>query len=400
MEAMHGDLEDGELSESDMTSSVDPTPPAYRPAPQPAPSGYRNSTRAADSSDSGGDSEEDDEAAAALWRRKRQKVSTLLPPPPAAPQRLLLQSAGSEVPAAERKVNNIWGSVVQEQSQDQVMAGLGVFGMEADFDMGSRAVETYNYVLARKMMDKERREEEEKESRGRRDQETSLLDSQLEDYMRNRGSRDRSDPKRKRSAKERLGPRAELAVGRYPLTEEDPEERVVEELAHRLQEPKLELLQRAVRVLGRGQAIDLLERTEEAEREGGVTTLDGSRRRTPGGVFLHLMKSCPGVSKAQLRQVFAEEDQEHRRNKKDSQKRRRHLVAKKMKQALNTLHLQKGDQGSQETLASHHTLSSLGKGPMEEEADEEDEEEEEQVEVAVGIEDTPVVYNSVDLEVF
>ncbi|CAL8324286.1 unnamed protein product [Lota lota] len=397
---MLADLEDGELSgsDSDMTPSVHP-PPAdrftARAALPPVASGYRSTAKLADSSDSGGDSEDDE--AAASWRCKRQKVSNVPAPPPAPQRHQQSAGPGAPGPAAGRKVNNIWGSVVQEQSQDLVTAGLGVFGMEGEFDMGSRNVETYNYVLARKMMEKERQEEEEK-TRGQQHQEAAMLDSQLEEYMQGRGSNDPSQPKRKRSAKERLGPRAEMDLqGRYELSEEDPEARVVEELAHRLQEPKLELLERVVRVLGRGPAIRLLEETADLERSGGVVTLDGSRRRTPGGVYLHLLKSSPAVSRAQLRQVFLDENTEHRKSKKAAQKRRRHLVAKKMKQALNTLHLQE-DQESRETFASdtHDALASLGEGP-----DEEGEEpEEEPEEVAVGTEDTPVVYNSADLEVF
>ncbi|CAL8386650.1 unnamed protein product [Boreogadus saida] len=384
-------------SDSEMTSSVRPPPAdsSFRPAP-PEASGYRSSARpAASSGDSSGE-EEDDEPIAG-WRCKRQKVSNAAVasqrPPPTA-------GLGGPDAAAGRKVNNVWGSVVQEQSQDLVMAGLGVFGMEGDFDMGSRNVETYNYVLARKMMEKERREEEEK-ARGQQHQEAAMLDSQLEDYMQARGGhQDHSRPKRKRPAKERLGSRAEMDLeGRYELREEDPEPRVVEELAHRLQEPKLDLLERVVSVLGRGPAIRLLEETAALERAGGVTTLDGSRRRTPGGVYLHLLKSSPDVSRAQLRQVFLEENADLRRSKKAAQKRRRHLVAKKMKNALNTLHLQE-DQESRETFASdtHDALASLGEEPEEEEPEEEEEEEPEVV--AVGTEETPVVYNPADLEVF
>ncbi|CAL8242620.1 unnamed protein product [Merluccius merluccius] len=237
-----------------------------------------------------------------------------------------------------------------------------------------------------------------------------MLDSQLEDYMQGRGSQGSQgppgppggahQPKRKRSAKERLGPPSQMDLqGRYPLLETDPEDRVVEELAHRLQEPKLDLLQRVVRVLGRGPAIRLLEETAALEQSGGLVTLDGRRRRTPGGVYLHLLKTSLGVSKEQLRQVFLNENQELRRSKKAAQKRRRHLVAKKMKQALTTLHLQEGDEGSRETFASdtHDALASLGEAAEEEAADEEEEEREE---VAVGTEETPVVYNSADLEVF
>ncbi len=96
-------------------------------------------------------------------------------------------------------------------------------GMEGSVSMSSRQSETYNYVLARKMMEKEREEEEE----GLR----SALDMELEGYMQ---QQEQSCLKRKRPAKKRLGPRAEMDLkGRYQLREDDPEERVVDEIAHR-----------------------------------------------------------------------------------------------------------------------------------------------------------------------
>uniref|UniRef100_A0A673JQP8 Phosphorylated adapter RNA export protein n=2 Tax=Sinocyclocheilus rhinocerous TaxID=307959 RepID=A0A673JQP8_9TELE len=190
------ELEDGEL-ESDQeervqVSYLQSTGPSLSSA---SVSGYR-SLKNTDSSDS--DSASEDEAVP--WRQKRL--------------------CSSSAPSG-RKVNNIWGSVVQEQSQESVAAELGIMGMEGSVSMSSRQSETYNYVLARKMMEKEREEEEE----GLR----SALDGELEGYM-----QQKSCLKRKRPAKERLGPRAEMDLrGRYQLREDDPEDRVVDEIAHR-----------------------------------------------------------------------------------------------------------------------------------------------------------------------
>jgi hypothetical protein len=47
---------------------------------------------------------------------------------------------------------------------------------------------------------------------------------------------------------------------------------------------------RIARVLGPDQSTALLEKTREVEAAGGVMTPDGSRRRTPGGVFFFLAK--------------------------------------------------------------------------------------------------------------
>ncbi|XP_056266803.1 phosphorylated adapter RNA export protein [Pseudoliparis swirei] len=377
---MEGDLEDGEISGSDTEMG------AARPQVPPASSGqsfhgraaaYRSTGRTVESSDSDADSSDEE---ATLWRRKRHKVSQRPEP--------------SRLPAPDapggRKVNNIWGSVVQEQSQDAVAAELGFFGMEGEVSMSSRNVETYNFVLARKIMEKERELERRANDGG---SEVSMLDAQLEDYMKEREDR---DAKRKRPAKERLGPRAEMDTeGRYEVTEDDPEAKVTEEIAHRLREPKKDLIQRIVAVIGNKKAIELLGETATLEEAGGVHTVDGSRRRTPGGVYINLLKNTPSISRAQVRKIFSEEQQRECRSKKAAQKRRRHAVAQKMKRAVGTPDLQEHDDVSRETFAgdTHDALESL-----EEAADDEEEGGEE---AAAGIEETAsVVYSAADLEVF
>ncbi|XP_041636260.1 phosphorylated adapter RNA export protein [Cheilinus undulatus] len=394
---MDGDLEDGEISGSSSDNEMgtaaaqprpQPPPPAFsgqsfssRAAPQPSAAAYRSTSRPVESSDSDHDSSDEE---AALWRRKRQKV-TNNPQPPSSNIRMPTPGAHGG-----RKVNNIWGSVVQEQCQDAVAAELGIFGMEGEVNMSSRNVETYNFVLAKKMMEKERQMEKQGKDQG----EVSMLDAQLEEYMKERNTG--GDAKRKRSAKERLGPRAEMDIkGRYEITEDDPEEKVVDEIAYRLQEPKKDLIERVVQVIGKKKAIELLGETATLEESGGVYTMDGSRRRTPGGVFLNLLKNTPSISKTQVKKIFFDEQQKECKSKKAAQKRRRHLVAKKMKQAIGTLNLQEHDDVSRETFASdtNEALESL------EEAAEEEEEEAHE-EAAVGIEETAVVYNSADLEVF
>nr|XP_046234404.1 phosphorylated adapter RNA export protein [Scatophagus argus]XP_046234405.1 phosphorylated adapter RNA export protein [Scatophagus argus] len=398
---MDGDLEDGEISSSDTemgTAAAAHTQsqalPAFsdqsfhnRAAAQTSATAYRSAARTVDSSDSESSDEE-----AAVWRRKRQKVSNA-PQPPACNTRLGPTPTPAFSAPGGRKVNNIWGSVVQEQCQDAVAAELGVFGMEGEVSMSSRNVETYNYVLARKIMEKEREMENQKDKG-----EVSMLDAELEEYMKERDSEERAggDAKRKRSVRERLGPRAEMDIkGRYEITEDDPEDKVADEIAHRLQEPKKDLIVRIVEVIGKKKAIELLGETVTLEETGGVYTIDGSRRRTPGGVYINLLKNTPSITKAQVRKIFSEEQQKEYKIKKTAQKRRRHLLAKRMKQAIGTLNLQEHDDVSRETFASdtNEALESL------EEAAEE-EEEETQEEAAVGIEETAVVYNSADLEVF
>jgi hypothetical protein len=66
---------------------------------------------------------------------------------------------------------------------------------------------------------------------------------------------------------------------------------LVSTIADTLQEPNVDLVRRVVRVLGEACAHALLAETLKIEAEGGLLIADKSRRRTPGGVFFHVVKS-------------------------------------------------------------------------------------------------------------
>ena len=64
---------------------------------------------------------------------------------------------------------------------------------------------------------------------------------------------------------------------------------IAEQLGETNEEPKAQIY-RAVKRLGIEQALDVLRQTHEIEAQGGRLLSDGSRRRTPGGVFFLLIK--------------------------------------------------------------------------------------------------------------
>ena len=68
---------------------------------------------------------------------------------------------------------------------------------------------------------------------------------------------------------------------------------------------------RAVEVLGGEACEQLLVATVAVERGGGLRTADGSRQRSPGGVFYHLMKDV--ASKAQMAGIFEERERAHKK---------------------------------------------------------------------------------------
>ncbi|XP_038660907.1 phosphorylated adapter RNA export protein [Scyliorhinus canicula] len=408
-------LEDGEVldseSDSEMTTGAEPQNqqaaiPNFSPTPfnaqndtQARPpafdlsSRYRNTASDNSSEDSDHDSDEEERL---LWRRKRQKCShsennlpLKSPVIPFGPVGDGFMGTGNSVKGG-RKVNNIWGTVLQEQNQDAVATELGILGMEGDISMNSRQSETYNYIMAKKMMEKQREEEEEEKM--------NKLEAELDEYVQDgkkskiQGECNQSNLKRKRPVKERLGERLEMNYeGKNDIKEDDSPNKISDEIAYRLREPKTDLIHRVVKTVGRKKAIELLIQTAEVEQSGGLMIVDGSRRRTPGGVYLQLLKNTPSITQDQLKEIFYDENQREYNCKKAAKKRRRHIIGKKMKQAIKELNLQVDDDASRETFASdtNDALASV-----------EDTEEVHMEKPALDPEDAIELDNSNDLETF
>ncbi len=82
-------------------------------------------------------------------------------------------------------------------------------------------------------------------------------------------------------------------VHNRPMTEQRPvDEQAVQTIAQTLGETDravIAQLRRAIRVLGVDATHALVAETQQLEAQGGMLTRDGSRRRTPGGVFFQLV---------------------------------------------------------------------------------------------------------------
>lgn len=86
--------------------------------------------------------------------------------------------------------------------------------------------------------------------------------------------------------------------------------RAARDLCGDLGEPKESLMRRAIETIGVVVANDIAIEVGRIEGEGGQMTTDGSRRRTPGGVFWALLKAR--VSKEDWDYIFAEEKEVQR----------------------------------------------------------------------------------------
>uniref|UniRef100_T1DM11 Phosphorylated adapter RNA export protein n=1 Tax=Crotalus horridus TaxID=35024 RepID=T1DM11_CROHD len=361
---MEQDVEDGELldSDSEMPVSAPSRSPQQNDSGNPAisfPSSSSQSTtsvpyRTVKSMDSTDESFSDSDEESGLWKRKRQKCSNH---PPLKPEPFHF----SPNPHKEirKKVNNIWGEVLQKQNQDDMSRNLGILWMDGNLDR-SRGSETYNYMLAKELVKSSESEA------------VKTLDKELEEYMQDDKktvSKEEEEEvngqglwKRKRPIKEKFGQRQEMNYkGRYEITEDDPEEKVADEIAYRLHEPKKDLIARVVKIIGKKKSIELLMETTEVEQNGGLLIMDGSRRRTPGGVYINLLKNTPCITSEQIKEIFYIENQKEYENKCAAKKRRFQVLGKKMKQAIKGLNLHEYDDASRETFASdtNEALASL-----------------------------------------
>ncbi len=85
--------------------------------------------------------------------------------------------------------------------------------------------------------------------------------------------------------------------------ERQPDERI-RAIARALHEPKIGLLQKLADHVGIDRVEELYQRTLEIEAAGGMTTSNGKRRRTAGGVLFQLTREL--MTSRERRQIFRE----------------------------------------------------------------------------------------------
>ncbi|ROT70822.1 putative phosphorylated adapter RNA export protein [Penaeus vannamei] len=171
--------------------------------------------------------------------------------------------------AKPKRRNNIWSTVMEEQVLSQEIGG---FGLKRRLDQGDRSVESYDYSQA----------------------------------LRNGQKAPREGASWLQKAKMEGSPRelVDLSLEDDTMTDEE----VGLSIAEGLHERKPELIVRVVEVLGREKALELYKETQKVEREGGLMILNGSRRRTSGGVYLQTELNVPTVARRKLTKIFPQEE--------------------------------------------------------------------------------------------
>lgn len=261
--------------------------------------------------------------------------------------------AAKGLPTRDKKKNNVWGSIIQEESLTEEFGGAVGVGKSLKDLHSDRGAETYDYTLhqadkkaEREAQMKERSmaevtslddemdsywarsgspEEDGNDEGGengfteikgeqRRGSSADHLDEEMDGYWSRRDSKDEADEAKdgcedkrgkKRNVRDRLGvrppsrPDTPILGEGVPHEIDDLELRVVTEgtdeelgsmIAARLQEPKEQIIHGIIETIGRDAALIIFSKTQLVEAEGGMMIKNGARRRTTGGVFLQLVR--------------------------------------------------------------------------------------------------------------
>ncbi|KAK5647458.1 hypothetical protein RI129_002462 [Pyrocoelia pectoralis] len=106
------------------------------------------------------------------------------------------------------------------------------------------------------------------------------------------------------SETENVTPRVILDVH---ATIDDSEDDIAKDIANKLSEEKEDLIKTIVTTAGKAKALELFKETQRIEKGGGMMIMNQTRRRTPGGVFLFLVKHDNDLTREQMMTIFNEE---------------------------------------------------------------------------------------------
>ncbi|KAF7992339.1 hypothetical protein HCN44_001664 [Aphidius gifuensis] len=106
---------------------------------------------------------------------------------------------------------------------------------------------------------------------------------------------------------------------------------VANDIAEKLNENKDSLIKRVVDIIGAEKAIEFYKKTKEIEEDGGMMIMNGSRRRTPGGVYLYLVKNDDHVPQEKIREIFCADRKETTEKRKAEATNKRQKAINRMK---------------------------------------------------------------------
>ncbi|CAH1116522.1 unnamed protein product [Phaedon cochleariae] len=222
--------------------------------------------------------------------RKKPKIK-LRPPVPSQPT------------DDKRKKYDIWSTRLEgENLSETLLNSLDVIKKDR-----SRFVESYDYTLAYKYYENQ-------------------TDQTNKEKVRTNNKRTRDDRnnvnfrQRKRSSSIEKIKGTTRSIPNLKSDINSTAEELAKDIANKLCEEKEDLILKVINSLGKKRAIDIFEETKQVEEDGGMLIMNQKRRRTPGGVYLFLVRNDYHITFDQKNEIFGEERQKHKQMLKAKQK--------------------------------------------------------------------------------
>ncbi|XP_015585194.1 phosphorylated adapter RNA export protein [Cephus cinctus] len=289
MEAEPLELEDGEVVDDETiddfnTYNVLQRPHNAPPVEETSKMGY------SDESDETTESESDSDSDSAHTRAKRPKI------------KIKRCKTKSQYWRSRNDKYKVWCTQVQEEALTENLVSCGVTKRICQ----GRSVENYDFTLRNTL-------------NGTEASTNNSSDDEREVEQRLTNKRTNSD---RRNIKLRLGKRRNSMevdgqkgsvrmISDLSITAESTDSEVAIDITAKLNENKDLLIRRVVDIIGKEKAIDFFQKTKKIEEDGGMLIMNGSRRRTAGGVYLWLVKNDEHIPQEKIREIFYMDKKEH-----------------------------------------------------------------------------------------
>ncbi|XP_060527260.1 phosphorylated adapter RNA export protein [Cylas formicarius] len=200
--------------------------------------------------------------------------------------------------STKHKKYDIWSTRMQEDVLAETFNSCDV-----TYKDRSRNVESYDYSLARKYY--EQIDQRQGNKRTRDDRKNSAF--KFKDKPTNK--------ERNLKGKPRIIP--DLNVDINCINED-----IAKDIANKLCEEREDLVLKILDAMGKEKTFELFEETRRIEKEGGMLIMNQTRRRTPGGLFLYLVRNDYHITPEQKQKIFEEDRQKFKEMLKEKRKKR------------------------------------------------------------------------------
>ncbi|KAL0129825.1 hypothetical protein PUN28_001819 [Cardiocondyla obscurior] len=255
--------------------------------------------RYSDESDDSADSESDSDSDSAHANAKKPKL------------KLKKNKSLFKDSTSKNDRYKVWCTQVEEESLTEDLTSCGVTKKLYQ----ERNVESYNFTLRYSRNDREHHNnnssDEEKET-GRR-LTNKRTNSDRHDIRIRLGKRRNSFQADSDNQKGSVKIIEDLSVSADSAADD-----IGTDIALKLEEKKVLLIRRVVDILGKEKAIDLFQKTKEIEEDGGMLIMNGSRRRTAGGIYFWLIKNNKHIPQEKIREIFYYDHKESTEQRKET----------------------------------------------------------------------------------